>query len=165
MQGHGLVLDFEGSRAKGIREIGFLRIVNFEILEAGEKITHGSHSDEIISCLFNKSYDFFISHQSSVEKNFLKSAFPVCKCTRSGLWEPWLDTKKIYQRLYPELEVYDLKSLCEAFVGNERRTRLAELYCPREKRRFHNALYDSICCFLLVERLREIINLSKFLSG
>ena len=41
MHGYGIVLDFEGSLHDGFREVGYIRIKNFEIIDAQE-ITVGS---------------------------------------------------------------------------------------------------------------------------
>ena len=47
MHGYGIVLDFEGSLHDGFREVGYIRIKNFEIIDAKE-ITVGSGCKEKI---------------------------------------------------------------------------------------------------------------------
>ena len=88
---------------------------------------------------------------------------PYTSFSPSGKWEPWLDTKLIYKRLYPNLQKYDLKTLAEAFLGLSSITEKAKLYCDQRKLGFHNALFDAICCYALAKRLNAKVNLRKFL--
>lgn len=66
-------------------------------------------------------------------------------------WGPWLDTLQIYRRLYPDLERHNLGDLIETFSlrGNLESHALA--CCPKNRRRYHSALYDALAsaCLLL----------------
>ena len=163
MHGYGIVLDFEGSLHDGFREVGYIRIKNFEIIEAKEITVGSGCKEKILRSFLENKYDFFLSHQSNIEKNFIKREMPYTSFSPSGKWEPWLDTKLIYKRLYPNLKKYDLKTLAEAFLGLSSITEKAKLYCDQKKLGFHNALFDAICCYALAKRLNAKVNLQKFL--
>lgn len=164
MHGLGLVLDFEGSSILGFREVGFIIIQDFEIVDAGElKAVEDKNNDKFISIL-DKDYEFFVSHQSNVEKNFLHRKYPFSQNSDTGTWGPWLDTKIIYQKLYPNLEKFDLKFLVKTFIEQSKLDTLTSKYCAKNKIDYHNALFDSICCYLLARRLIKDINLYQFLS-
>jgi DNA polymerase III epsilon subunit-like protein len=88
---------------------------------------------------------------------------PYTSFSPSGKWEPWLDTKLIYKKLYPDLKKYDLKTLTETFMGLKSINEKAALYCDPKKIGFHNALFDAFCCYALTKRLSTKVNLQKFL--
>ena len=76
MHGCGIVLDFEGSLHDGIREVGYIKIKNFEIIDSKE-ITVGSNcKKKILRSFLENSYDYFVSHQSNIEKTLLKRKCP-----------------------------------------------------------------------------------------
>ena len=164
MHGYGIVLDFEGSLHDGFREVGYIRIKNFEIIEAKEITVNSECKENILRSFLEKRYDFFLSHQSNIEKNFIKKEMPYTTFSPSGKWEPWLDTKLIYKRLYPDLEKYDLKTLVETFLGISSINEKAANYCNPKKLGFHNALFDAFCCYALTTRLSTKVNLQKFLK-
>ena len=164
MHGNGIVLDFEGSLHDGFREVGYIRVKNFEIIEAKEIIVGSGCKEKILRSFLENRYDFFLSHQSNIEKNFIKREMPYTSFSPSGKWEPWLDTKLIYKKLYPDLKKYDLKSLGETFLGLAFINQKAAIYCNQKKLGFHNALFDALCCFELTKRLHAKVNLQKFLK-
>ena len=163
MHGYGIVLDFEGSLHDGFREVGFIRIKNFEIIEAKEITVGSGCKEKILRSFLENRYDFFLSHQSNIEKNLIKREMPYTSFSPSGKWEPWLDTKLIYKNLYPDLKKYDLKTLTETFLGLTSMNEKAALYCDPKKIGFHNALFDAFCCYALTKRLSTKVNLQKFL--
>ena len=80
-------------------------------------------------------------------------------------WGPWLDTLSIYRRLYPDLDNYQLNTLISLFKLEESLNQLAQEYCPKERIRYHCALYDALACALLLQRLfslEELKGLSLF---
>ena len=162
-----LTLDFEGCITNGIREIGgiisnesdFLEVYNFNNLNEREV---KNYLLEILS----GDIEFIIGHNISTEKNLLKKylPYPVKKNLFKKLeWGPWLDTKKMYAKLYPNLKKYDLKNLTDLFINSEINN-LSRKYCNKNNRGFHNALYDALCTFLLYNRLSKDINIIKFLE-
>ena len=69
-----LYLDFEGSHAKGVRQIGYLITEDNKITKAEE------NDDDAVKCLFNlqkMNSDILQFNNSFVEKNFLKNIFPI----------------------------------------------------------------------------------------
>lgn len=164
MHGYGLVLDFEGSLRNGFREVGYIRLKNFEIIEAKEITVGSGCKEKILRSFLENRYDFFLSHQSSIEKNFIKREMPYTSFSCSGKWEPWLDTKIIYKKLYPNLKKYNLKELAETFLGLSSINEKATQYCNPKKIGFHNALFDAFCCYELTKRLSAKVDLQKFLK-
>lgn len=136
---------------------------NFVVTEAKELIPHEKNRKTLLHSILNERYDFFISHQSNVEKNFIRMELPYSPFDDMGRWGPWLDTKIVYRKLYPNLPNYDLKSLIETFIGLDGLTKKARIYCREEKLQFHNALFDAIACMELLNRLSDKLNLPNFL--
>ena len=163
MIGHGLVIDFEGSQRKGIREVGYISIKNFEILEAKEFTFKEKSSLDRFHSVFRVKYDFFLSHHASTEKNLLKQITPYPMKQYHGIWGPWLDTVSIYKKLYPNIENYTLENLTDIFVEKTALQRDILKFCDEKKRHFHNPLFDSLCCYRLTKRLKDVVNLEKFL--
>ena len=163
----GLIIDFEGSISQGIREIGFIQLVDYKIQNAGEITVKKEERGIIMSELFNDRCDFFVSHNLSTEKNLIKTIMPYPSTLKEKKyrWGPWLDTCYIYKTLYPNILKYDLKNLALTFSNNHEIDKLANLYCPIGKRTFHHSLYDAICTHLLIKRLSEKLDLKKFLKS
>ena len=163
----GLIIDFEGSISQGIREIGFIQLVDYKIQNAGEITVKKEERGFIMSELFNDRCDFFVSHNLSTEKNLIKTIMPYPSTLKEKKyrWGPWLDTCYIYKTLYPNILKYDLKNLALTFSNNHEIDKLANLYCPIGKRTFHHSLYDAICTHLLIKRLSEKLDLKKFLKS
>ena len=74
-------------------------------------------------------------------------------------WGPWLDTLSIYRRLYPDLDSYQLNALIDLFQLAEPLNQLAQEYCPKERIRYHCALYDALASALLLFRLYSLSEL------
>ena len=162
-----LTLDFEGSINNGIREIGAIlsndtQIINFHDFDIEDEIDCKNMLQSIIS----SDVDFIISHNIQTEKNLLKMYLPFPpKKNRFGEfeWGPWLDTRKVYSFLYPNIKNYELTNLTELFIKNES-VLLTEKYCKARKAKQHHALFDAICAFLLYKRVYNLVNLSSFIQ-
>ena len=162
-----LTLDFEGSINNGRREIGAIlsndtQIINFHDFDIEDEIDCKNMLQSIIS----SDVDFIISHNIQTEKNLLKMYLPFPpKKNRFGEfeWGPWLDTRKVYSFLYPNIKNYELTNLTELFIKNES-VLLTEKYCKVRKAKQHHALFDAICAFLLYKRVYNLVNLSSFIQ-
>jgi len=161
-----LAMDFEGSLSNGIREIGLIKSENSTIVSLTEQtIRNENECIEFFKAVFKKIPDFIISHNVPTERNLLKKYLPYSNATgtnRGMEWGPWLDTKEMYKILYPQLEEYGLEHLTNIFTKKES-SLLAKRHCRKNKRTPHNALYDTICAFLLYKRLANIVNIKQFI--
>ena len=150
-----------------------------------ESQQHGITSELVVECpAFEKDFDLFAklrksgplcAHNASVEDRFLKNTWSYTRqvpdFSNPGenklltSWGPWLDTLPIYRRLYPDLDNYQLNTLIHLFSLEETLNALARIYCPKERVRYHCALYDALASALLLQRLftlKELNNLSLF---
>ena len=146
---------------------------------------HGITSALVAKCPdFAHDFDLFAqlrksgplcAHNSSVEDRFLKSTWSYTRQSPDfsnpkedhllTSWGPWLDTLSIYRRLYPDLDSYQLNTLIVLFGLEESLNHLAQKYCPKERIRYHCALYDALASALLLQRLfllKELKGLSLF---
>lgn len=159
-------MDFEGSLSNGIREIGLIKSENSTIVSLTEQtIRNENECTEFFKVVFSKTPDFIISHNVPTERNLLKKYLPYNNITgtnHSVEWGPWLDTKEMYKMLYPQLDEYRLEYLTNIFVKEES-SALAKRHCRKNKRTSHNALYDTICAYLLYKRLANIVNIKQFI--
>ena len=105
----------------------------------------------------------FCAHNASVEDGFLRAVWP---CPRTSpnfaepgqvtaTWAPWLDTLHIYRQVYPQLENHKLQALIEIFDLQTALDAQAVTICPKERRRYHCALYDALASALLLRRLAD----------
>jgi DNA polymerase-3 subunit epsilon len=103
----------------------------------------------------------FAAHNVAVEAGLIATVWPYPKkCpnfaepgVEAADWGPWLDTLRLYRRIYPGMEAYGLEALVQAFDLQEELKRQAELFCPAGRRRYHCALYDAMASALLLGRL------------
>ena len=146
---------------------------------------HGITPELVAKCPdFAHDFDLFArlrksgplcAHNASVEGRFLKSTWSYTRQSPNfsipkedhmlASWGPWLDTLSIYRRLYPDLDNYQLNTLISLFGLEESLNQLAQEYCPKERIRYHCALYDALACALLLQRLfslEELKGLSLF---
>ena len=101
------------------------------------------------------------AHFAHVENSLLKATWPYPRVSpdfgRPGLthadWGPWLDTGRLYGELYPKLESMSLEPLVVLFGLQAELNTLAGVHCPKERRRYHSALYDAIAGALLLNAL------------
>lgn len=154
-------------------------------IDAVESQHHGITSVLVEECpFFDQDFELFAelrqsgplcAHNASVEDRFLKNTWSYTRQSpdfsnpkeQQSLtsWGPWLDTLPIYRRLYPDLESYQLNVLIRLFGLEENLNQLAQLHCPKERIRFHCALYDALASALLLQRLfslKELKDLSLF---
>jgi DNA polymerase-3 subunit epsilon len=109
----------------------------------------------------------FAAHHAPIERALLRRAWPVppaapdfaapdpAAAPRVADWGPWLDTRRIYERLYPDLPSYQLTELVATFALAENLADLAGQHCPPRRRRPHCALFDALAAALLLARLAQ----------
>ena len=118
-----LTLDFEGSMNNGIREIGAILSNDTKITDYFDfKIENEIECNNILQTILINDIDFIISHNIQTEKNLLRKYLPFPKKeNRYGKfeWGPWVDTRKVYNSLYPNLKNYELENLKKIFIKNE----------------------------------------------
>ena len=69
-----LYLDFEGSHAKGVREIGYLITEDDKITKPKRKMTMKQLN---VYLIFQKDkFEYIVAHNAFVEKNLIKKYFP-----------------------------------------------------------------------------------------
>ena len=158
-----LYLDFEGSHAKGVRQVGYLITEDNKIIKAEEK-----NDDDAINCLFNlqkNEFKYIAAHNSFVEKKLLKKYFPYYFNQKTKRLREliWLDSLHIYRSLYPNLKNYDLKFLVKTFIDSNILKSETENRCKKNADKFHHSLFDAICVYLLIKRLKSRVNLDQFL--
>lgn len=162
-----LILDFEGCHKNGIREIGAVFTQGVEITKIEEHYTENvATCRKTLSQILVNKPELLVSHNIQTEKNLLKKYLPYSRFKNNNdsfSWGPWLDTIKLYKTLYPELEKYELKILKDIFVKDEIEN-FSKKYCKKGKSKPHNALYDAVCTYLLVKRLYDKIDLSRFIQ-
>ena len=92
------------------------------------------------------------SHYASAENTLLKAVWPYPRSspdfTRPGEsvvdWGPWIDSARIFGRLFPSFKSGKLELLVRACGLQEELDRCAAVLCPTDRRHYHAALYDAI---------------------
>ncbi len=92
------------------------------------------------------------AHFASVENSLLKAVWPYPRNSpnfaRPGEnlidWGPWIDSARIFGRLFPSFKSGRLEVLVRACGLQEDLDHSAAQFCPVERRRYHAALYDSL---------------------
>jgi len=110
------------------------------------------------------------AHFAHVENSLLKAAWPYPRVSphfgRPGTvhadWGPWLDTGRLYSELYPQLDTASLGHLVGEFALQAELDALAAVHCPKDRRRYHSALYDAMAGALL---LRALVRRDEFASA
>lgn len=103
----------------------------------------------------------FCAHNVAVEAGLIATVWPYPKnCPNfaepeieAADWAPWLDTLRLYRRIYPGMASYGLEALVRDFSLQEELDRQAGLFCPAKRKRYHCALYDAMASALLLARL------------
>ena len=165
----GRVIDFEGSRKSGIQQASIIDFKSFSVIRSHEFLKgDGDFNDWILDVIDKSPNDFWVSHNISIEKNLLTSQMPYLRNASINkgniIWGPWVDTLKVYKKLYPNLIDYNLKKLCEIFLTKEEITTLSKMYCRRSKVAYHQSTFDSLVTFMLLERLKDKVDLAFFLE-
>jgi DNA polymerase III epsilon subunit-like protein len=136
-----------------------------------DSAVHGLHDGMLgASAPFADEWEFFAglrergplaAHYAGVENALLKSVWPYPRNSpdfaRPGErvidWGPWIDTARIYAQLFPALDSGRLEALVVGCGLQEELAKVAELHCPRERCRYHAALYDALAGALLLAKL------------
>ena len=165
----GRVIDFEGSRKSGIQQASIIDFKSFTVIRSHEFLKDdGNFNDWILNLINNGPNDFWVSHNISIEKNLLTSQMPYLRNSSSNkdsiTWGPWLDSLKVYKKLYPNLNNYNLKNLSEIFLTKEEIADLSKVYCKRSKKAYHQSTFDSLVTFKLIKRLKDKVDLAFFLE-
>lgn len=153
------VIDFEGTRASGIREYGVVELKNFEIVGSVTEFVDETTKTHVLDFFTEiRENSVFAAHEARVEDSLLRNLSPVAKFNgKFDDWGPWLDTKKLYMQFFKNVESYELSYLITTFgLLNELKI-LAEKYCPENRRKFHSALYDAIAAALLLKNLQKTL--------
>lgn len=103
------------------------------------------------------------AHFAGAENHLIKGVWPYPSPSpdfvRAGRevneWGPWVDTGRLYDQLFPELESASLESVIHAFGYQRELDRLASEHCPSERCAYHAALYDALAAAILLQKLLE----------
>ncbi len=104
------------------------------------------------------------AHHAQVEDQLLRQVWPFPGNVPDFLngdgaqaqeWGPWMDTRRLYEHLFPELESYQLMELIRIFHLSNNLEELAARYCPETRRRPHCALFDALASALLLKQIPE----------
>ncbi|MFO8026394.1 MAG: 3'-5' exonuclease [Opitutales bacterium] len=128
-----------------------------------EEMTHAAEPFDREWALFSELRENgpFAAHNVSVEAGLIATVWPYPrKCpnfaepeVRAASWGPWLDTLRLYRRIYPGLASYGLEALVDTFDLQDELDYRAGLDCPANRRHYHCALYDAMASALLLARL------------
>jgi DNA polymerase III alpha subunit (gram-positive type) len=166
---HGRIIDFEGTRKTGIKQAAIIDISDFEIASHYEYLsTDGKFSDWLISNRNTNQIEFWVAHNASVEKNIMNEYAPYKSSykqkSKALQWGPWIDTLVLYNRLYTNIGDYSLKNLGKIFLDSKEVSQLADKLCLRTSPIFHQSMFDCVVTFLLINRLRDQIDLNLFID-
>ncbi|MGA2051967.1 MAG: 3'-5' exonuclease [Opitutales bacterium] len=105
------------------------------------------------------------AHHAPVERALLRRTWPVptaapdfsapepAAAQRVADWGPWIDTRRLYERLHPGQPNYQLMELIRAFALENELQALAATHCPAQRRHPHCALFDALAAALLLINL------------
>jgi DNA polymerase-3 subunit epsilon len=108
------------------------------------------------------------AHHAPVERALLRRAWPVpsaapdfsapdpASARRVADWGPWIDTRRLYERLRPGQPGYQLMELVRAGMLENELAALAAAHCPPRRRRPHCALFDALAAALLLAALARL---------
>ena len=185
-------IDFEGSTRTGIVEYGIavwksgqitdthtrlckpresLTMADTHLYGLGECDLIGADSVatawELFSNLRNDAP--FAAHHCVVENMLLHQVWPHGRkfpdfATGDHCigWGPWIDTRLIYELLYPDLSSYKLMDLIETFQLVDKLRSEGDKHCPENRCRPHCALYDAIASALLFTHVSNVPELAKW---
>jgi DNA polymerase III epsilon subunit-like protein len=163
-----VIIDFEGCRRKGIRQIGIIQSQDLNIIKTWDvDIIDQKDIRSILMEALQVRPSVMIAHNSQVEKNLLREYLPYKNLgSQNGngrlCWGPWIDTKEVYGLLYPKIKNYALVNLTSTFIHVEELTRKLKVYCEAGKRKPHFAMYDVLCTYLLIKRIAAVADITKF---
>ena len=189
------VIDFEGSSTSGIVEYGVVEIRGSKIVNCTTKLCRPRHpiswheirQHQLKLQVLAKAISFdhekdcwiawrnrglFVAHHAPVEKNFLKQYWPYPPAVPNFLqqgnamqWGPWIDTLRIFQKCFPQLDSYKLIDLIRIFQLEKELELLSEKYCPNHRRSPHCALYDALATNLLLQYLGKLQGFANMTLG
>ena len=119
---------------------------------------------------FSKEWEYFRSlrrrgpfaaHYASIENRLIKEVWPYPPYSPDFLhkgqmvadWGLWVDTCVLYSKLFPQLESHKLVDLIKLFELDSELDRIALIYCPKQRVKFHCALYDALASMLLIRHI------------
>ena len=182
------VLDFEGEVSTGVVEFGVVVIKGSQIISTETKQCsplgqlhpksieiHGLKQRDLLGlepfqqnqsffAELRGSVDVFCAHHASVEENLLKDTWPyrpIRSEKQNFDWGPWVDTLRLYKKLYPNIGNYSLAHLVSTFGVGDSLRKNALRSCPSGRQRYHCALYDSLASAFLLTRLAEEPKISE----
>lgn len=163
----GRVIDFEGSLKTGIQQAAIIDFSDFCIFDSKEYLNiDGNFKDWIIKNTNQNQIEIFVAHNIQIEKNIINKYIPYKSSINENhttlKWGPWVDTLLIYKALYPNINSYKLNNLGRLFLNQVKIKTLAKKLCKRTKVRSHQSMYDAVLTFLLLERLKNKIDISLF---
>ncbi len=144
-----------------------------EVPEAEARV-HGLRArDTMGEKTFGEERDYFFAlresgplcaHSASVEEGFLKRDWPYPRLSPDFLnpgrrladWGPWIDTLRLYERLFPMLGDHSLQALITVFELQGALDTLASEHCPSRRRKYHCALYDALGSALLLDHIGQL---------
>lgn len=75
-------------------------------------------------------------------------------------WGPWIDSKILCCRHFPQLPSRGLESLIGHFQLRDELAFLAQKYCPPDRQKFHCALFDAFACAILLREIQSQFHLT-----
>ncbi|MDR0715700.1 MAG: hypothetical protein LBF25_02960 [Puniceicoccales bacterium] len=155
------VVDFEGTRASGIGEYGVVTLVSGEIVDIHTTECAGKFEKHLDLFIKLRQSGTFVGHSASVEDGLLRhyAASPgfikkhSCSTESVATWGPWIDTKVLYGAFFHNLPNYSLRELVKAFGLSDRLLALAKNFCPAHKIGYHNAMFDALATYVLLQNL------------
>ena len=147
-------------------------------VEAAEAAVHGLREADLHAAApFAADHDLFAAlrqsgplaaHHAPVERSLLRRTWPVpsaapdfssadpASARRVADWGPWIDTRRLYERLLPGQPGYQLMDLVRAAALENALAALAAAHCPARRQRPHCALYDALAAALLLSALARL---------
>jgi DNA polymerase III epsilon subunit-like protein len=163
-----VVIDFEGCRQKGIRQIGIIQSTDLDISNTWDvDIVDQKDIPLVLMEALIERPSVLIAHNAHVEKNLLREYLPYRPQNDESenfrlSWGPWIDTKEVYASLYPKINDYTLETLTRTFFNAQEIEGNTSKFCVEKKRKPHFALYDAVCTYMLIKRISRVVNLGKF---
>jgi DNA polymerase III epsilon subunit-like protein len=123
--------------------------------------------------LFSEESAFFMelretgpicAHNAAFERHLLKSAWPYPRMSPDFVnrgksvadWGPFIDTLRLYELVFPGLAQYGLGDIVETFGLRAELDEAAAKFCPKDRRKYHCALYDALGSALLLLHLGSL---------
>ena len=185
-------IDFEGCTRTGIVEYGLATWENghitttatslcapSEALKIHDTRLHGLRERDLLDApSFEANWDLFANarqngpfaaHHHIVENTLLHQVWPhgrkflnFASSEMTLGWGPWIDTRLIFELLYPDLESYKLMNLIQTFQLTEKLDNFAAKSCPSSRCKPHCALYDAIASALLFDYISSLPTLCEW---